>query len=311
MSNPEAGSRIRSSKNTTFIAVAIAVVLVVVLFTGYKLLANKYSEDVVIEQFTTALIQKNKEQLKQILVPSDSRIKVNNQSLEALFTLLDAQPSLLKEIEASLKDESLANKLFFVNKNGKHFGIFDRYVIDTKDYYLSVSSTEEKTKIYLGNSEIGVIDQAYDTKEFGPFLAGTYTVKGVGSTLEDMVTVDLAGTQTKTEVSLDTGSGEDEESDEVTTVIREIIREVPSGSSYYMIPDSNYRYLRYSDIAGLSTAELRIARNEIYARHGYIFNSKDLQNYFSSQAWYSPSPSYNGSLSAVEKANVDFIKQYE
>jgi hypothetical protein len=34
---------------------------------------------------------------------------------------------------------------------------------------------------------------------------------------------------------------------------------------------------------------LHLAKNEIYARHGYIFNSEDLNNYFKGQIWYEPS----------------------
>ena len=31
-----------------------------------------------------------------------------------------------------------------------------------------------------------------------------------------------------------------------------------------------------------------LAKNEIYARHGYIFSDPDLQNYFMGQIWYTP-----------------------
>ena len=97
-------------------------------------------------------------------------------------------------------------------------------------------------------------------------------------------------------------------------MIKEVIREVPSSSSYsdYLIPHSGYDYVTYADIEWFSENELRLARNEIYARHGYIFDSQDLQNYFKSQDWYSPNPHFDESLlSSVEKANVDFIKSYE
>jgi hypothetical protein len=70
--------------------------------------------------------------------------------------------------------------------------------------------------------------------------------------------------------------------------------------------------LTENDLKGLSKAELRILRNEIYARHGYIFKSEDLREYFSQQPWYSPR--YNDvsdKLTAVEKKNVEFIKQHE
>ncbi|WP_394522954.1 YARHG domain-containing protein [Lacrimispora sp. JR3] len=36
---------------------------------------------------------------------------------------------------------------------------------------------------------------------------------------------------------------------------------------------------------------IHLAKNEIYARHGYIFKSEDLNNYFKGQIWYEPSVS--------------------
>ncbi len=84
---------------------------------------------------------------------------------------------------------------------------------------------------------------------------------------------------------------------------------------YYMIPQSSVYYLDHSDVAYLSGWELRIARNEIYARHGRMFTSDELQTYFDNQAWYYPSiPSNQFSeslLSEVEKYNIDLIKSYE
>ena len=69
-------------------------------------------------------------------------------------------------------------------------------------------------------------------------------------------------------------------------------------------------------MAGKSATELRVARNEIYARTGRGFSNKSLQAYFNSCSWYKQSSSYdyNGEysrLSSVEKANINLIKQYE
>src|SRR5204862_8228643 len=41
-------------------------------------------------------------------------------------------------------------------------------------------------------------------------------------------------------------------------------------------------------LRGLSLHELRLLRNEIYARHGRIFKTLWLQQYFGSQLWYDP-----------------------
>lgn len=77
-----------------------------------------------------------------------------------------------------------------------------------------------------------------------------------------------------------------------------------------LYPFTSQRKVTYDDIAYLSSSELRIMRNEIYARHGYIFKSKDLRNYFLSQGWYEPM-TYDVVLSTIEQYNVNFIRQYE
>ncbi|WP_257143997.1 YARHG domain-containing protein [Bacillus sp. AFS002410] len=79
----------------------------------------------------------------------------------------------------------------------------------------------------------------------------------------------------------------------------------------YIIPDSNLRKLTNEDLSKLTSSELRLARNEIYARHGFVFQSSDLTIYFTSKSWYSPNPAYNGALSDVEKYNLNLIKSKE
>lgn len=72
------------------------------------------------------------------------------------------------------------------------------------------------------------------------------------------------------------------------------------------------RLLDEADIADCTKGELRIMRNWIYARHGYIFKSQDLRDYFSKFGWYEPRYSDVSSLlSDVEKKNVEFIKRHE
>ena len=58
--------------------------------------------------------------------------------------------------------------------------------------------------------------------------------------------------------------------------------------------------------------ELRLLRNEIMARHGYHFQSKDLQDYFGQKAWYKLVED-NGKikLSTIEQINVQILKHEE
>lgn len=54
----------------------------------------------------------------------------------------------------------------------------------------------------------------------------------------------------------------------------------------YIFPESDSGYISKDAAEELNDSELRIAINEIYARHGYHFKSEDLQDYFDSKPWY-------------------------
>ena len=51
---------------------------------------------------------------------------------------------------------------------------------------------------------------------------------------------------------------------------------------------TSYMYYDAEDFAEANADVLKIAKNEIYARHGYIFNNQDLYNYFMGCTWYEP-----------------------
>lgn len=93
-------------------------------------------------------------------------------------------------------------------------------------------------------------------------------------------------------------------------------------SSYYdnnAIDESEYEYeylrereMTYADVEGKSAEELRLMRNYIFARRGYIFESEDLKEYFEQFSWYVPLYyDVTPRLSDIEKYNVNFIKEYE
>jgi len=65
------------------------------------------------------------------------------------------------------------------------------------------------------------------------------------------------------------------------------------------------RLLTPADIQGLPSKELKIMRNEIFARHGYIFKTNDMKAYFTAQPWYRPQRAdVSSMLTAIEKKNV-------
>lgn len=65
-------------------------------------------------------------------------------------------------------------------------------------------------------------------------------------------------------------------------------------------------------LKGLSLYELRLLRNEIYARKGRQFKTEWLSQYFYSQPWYDPrDDNAEPALSDTEKKNIDTIVAYE
>jgi hypothetical protein len=81
---------------------------------------------------------------------------------------------------------------------------------------------------------------------------------------------------------------------------------------YRKYPQTSLRYLTQKDLKDFSKEELRLKRNEIFAFHGYKFESKDLNDYFSKLDWYKPTDDdVNENLNSFEKANIKLIKELE
>ena len=56
----------------------------------------------------------------------------------------------------------------------------------------------------------------------------------------------------------------------------------------YILPECTTRYYTVEELRNISPDELRIAKNEIYARHGRMFKDQALNDYFRSKSWYRP-----------------------
>lgn len=62
----------------------------------------------------------------------------------------------------------------------------------------------------------------------------------------------------------------------------------------------------------LSVAELRLLRNTVFALHGYIFSSTDLDQHFRAFPWYTPTKAnVDDLLSSIEKGLIERIKVFE
>lgn len=87
------------------------------------------------------------------------------------------------------------------------------------------------------------------------------------------------------------------------------------GGEEYILPGSDTRIITKSDLEGLTKEEVKLARNEIYARHGRKFDDESLKAYFSQFDWYHPTIEpedfEESMLNNYEVANRDFIVAYE
>ena len=85
---------------------------------------------------------------------------------------------------------------------------------------------------------------------------------------------------------------------------------MPDAGPGFIFPDSDRTRLTPEMLRGLSSAKLRLARNEIYARRGRFFRDPALADYFRRFAWYRPY-SWDVPLNAIEQANVRLISSAE
>jgi hypothetical protein len=86
-------------------------------------------------------------------------------------------------------------------------------------------------------------------------------------------------------------------------------------------PWTSQRLIQDNDLWNLPLRELELMRNEIYARHGWVFHRQDLRDYFGRQPWYRPKADLSNweqvnrrvqaELNPIEKKNIQTIVSRE
>ena len=78
-------------------------------------------------------------------------------------------------------------------------------------------------------------------------------------------------------------------------------------------PQASYRSLTNSELVKIPSSDLKIMRNEIFARYGYIFDQNgEMDKYFRTQKWYqAKNKSIDKFLTSLEKQNIKMIKTIE
>jgi hypothetical protein len=100
--------------------------------------------------------------------------------------------------------------------------------------------------------------------------------------------------------------------DPVTGAIPAAVTARATARGGFIFADSDKRLLSDDDLKDLSKDELRIARNEIFARRGRFFVDARLAVYFSQFSWYHPSKvDVDIELNKTESTNVSAIQVAE
>lgn len=92
-------------------------------------------------------------------------------------------------------------------------------------------------------------------------------------------------------------------------------------TSEYVLPDSDMRYLEWEEVEALADYGgkdlIRLAVNEMYARHGFMFKKPKNQEYFERKSWYYPQPGLTDTyvkeslFNEYEKANLEMLLKVE
>lgn len=168
---------------------------------------------------------------------------------------------------------------------------------------------------------------SYEKHEGMGMLCGFYRIEGL--LIDYAGTTPLAFTDTHTyyiSEPTDVSYYEDEEIAREYQAMYELVRAVAStvtidkkgvkeNPEEYVLPLSNTVSINEDVLLNFSDNELKIARNEIYARHGRQFKDPHLSAYFDSCSWYEgtvPSEEFDeGALSQTEQENLKVIQKAE
>lgn len=84
----------------------------------------------------------------------------------------------------------------------------------------------------------------------------------------------------------------------------------------YILP-TDIRYITVDELYDFTPEQVKLIRNEIYARHGYSFTMDKFREYFRNKNWYLENLSVNANtfgtaqMNEYERANVELISNYE
>jgi tetratricopeptide (TPR) repeat protein len=176
------------------------------------------------------------------------------------------------------------------------FGIHPEYTSQLADLYSRGGEKKEASKAYYR-----IANFYYEKGEYE--LANEYIKKSLtlNSTYEEAIAL-------KKKIDLEiTLRGHKIETQER---IEKAVKEGKECDDTYLIPPG--KRLSLYELKNKSIYDLRIMRNEIFAKHGRAFQSPDLHAYFTKKCWYKINPDYSDDLlDETDRYNLLLIQQVE
>lgn len=170
----------------SIMGIVIIVILIIIFFKVGNYITKPSN---IIMNFQKAIMSNNKEELSKILYSQDSRLKVNEKSIEPLMLYINGEPSYLNNVIENLNKQAMEIESFdkFNNFNqkgsqnilnivcvGKKFYFFPNYKISIKPAFIEINTSVKNVGFLLNGINLGKSDRDNFSKEFGPFMPGKY-----------------------------------------------------------------------------------------------------------------------------------------
>ncbi|AZV42424.1 hypothetical protein BAOM_1814 [Peribacillus asahii] len=161
---------------------AIPAVVVLTIITVVLIQQNNRPKQVV-EAFEQAVDQKKPEQLKDILLVDNKKAEIDESSLKAFVTYLNANYNSYQVIKDSLEEQlekqeySMTNQQISLVEDGKRFGVFTDYKLKVKTGYIKVTGLSEEDQVTLSVDKTKNSLMKSEEELYGPLLPGTYDVR--------------------------------------------------------------------------------------------------------------------------------------
>jgi len=169
------------------IAIALALILIVAIVVIIQVGNSLSDPRKITKRFQQDIVTNNTSDLAKILYCNDARLEINSSNITPLLNYFKKDPSHYNEVIENLNNDALSPKdvsnvsitssnTLTLTKVGKKFLIFPNYKISIKPSFIDISTTVKDVSFSINNVVIGKSDTDKSTKEFGPYIPGTYSI---------------------------------------------------------------------------------------------------------------------------------------